>query len=255
MNLSAKAKTIGVILLVTCLLAVPVGTVLAEMPGNPRKPECEVGLDKEWPPPHGDGEWVSPCGFISLERGGVAEDVVKVKVKVEGDSMFVLVSTEGGGIVAIPIEEFDVEVHDAILAESMQEAAISGILGVDDTVQIKSWEIVTRNTTWIRTFKSLLGVPVARHYAHTTWTCSPHVNFMWSGPRSLNSDWWTLPPTFMTSYSETWDWFHTGFGGTGRANHHMAFVFGVPTPWGPIGSTFSSRIWTLVRADGTDTAW
>ena len=260
MNLGTKAKTIGMILLVGVLLAVPAGIVLAETPGNPRKPECEVGLDKEWLP-HGDGEWVSPykwvssCGFISLERGEVVEDIVRVKVKVDGDSMFVLVSTEGGGIVAVPIEEFDVEVHDAALAGSMQEAAISGILGVDDTVQIKSWWIVTRSTTWIRTFKSLLGVPVARHEAHTMWTCAPLENFMLSGPRSLDTDWWTLPPTFMTSYSEKWDWFVTGFDGTGRANHHMAFVFGVPTPWGPVGSTFSSRIRTLVMADGTDQAW
>ncbi|MCL0060499.1 hypothetical protein M1N88_01280, partial [Dehalococcoidia bacterium] len=111
MNLGTKAKTIGMILLVGVLLAVPAGIVLAETPGNPRKPECEVGLDKEWLP-HGDGEWVSPykwvssCGFISLERGEVVEDIVRVKVKVDGDSMFVLVSAEGGGIVAVPFKTF-----------------------------------------------------------------------------------------------------------------------------------------------------
>ncbi|MCL0066058.1 hypothetical protein M1N79_04190 [Dehalococcoidia bacterium] len=106
MNLGTKAKTIGMILLVGVLLAVPAGIVLAETPGNPRKPECEVGLDKEWLP-HGDGEWVSSCGFISLERGGVvSREVELVKLKVEGNySIFALVPTEDG-IVAVPFKTF-----------------------------------------------------------------------------------------------------------------------------------------------------
>ena len=66
-------------------------------------PKClEEGL-----PSCGDGEWVSSCGFISLERGGVvSREVELVKLKVEGNySIFALVPTEDG-IVAVPFKTF-----------------------------------------------------------------------------------------------------------------------------------------------------
>jgi|GEM_PF-2202677 len=105
-----------------------------------------------------------------------------------------------------------------------------------------------RTVTVTRTFKSLAGLTVARHDSTTTWTFSG--GYLYSSPRAIAVDWWTAPLNNYKSHSAQWDWFYSGQGGTGRSNTQVVFVFGVPTPWGPVGSSYSSRIYTTVNGNG-----
>lgn len=105
-----------------------------------------------------------------------------------------------------------------------------------------------RTVTITRTFKSLAGLTVARHDSTTTWTYGG--GYLYSSPRAISVDWWTAPLNNYKSHSATWDWFTPGQGGTGRSNTQVVFVFGVPTPWGPVGSSYSSRIHTTVNGNG-----
>ena len=70
-----------------------------------------------------------------------------------------------------------------------------------------------------------------------------------AAPRGIDVDWWTAPLNNYKTHSSKWDWYTTGKGGTGRSNTQVQFVFGVPTPWGPVGSSYSSRIYTTVNGN------
>lgn len=106
----------------------------------------------------------------------------------------------------------------------------------------------TKTVTIVRSFKSLVGLTVAKHYSTTTWTYGGGT--LYSSPRGIDVDWWTAPLNNYKSHSKKWDWYTTGKGGTGRSNTQVVFVFGVPTPWGPVGSSYSSRIYTTVNGSG-----
>lgn len=107
----------------------------------------------------------------------------------------------------------------------------------------------TKTVTITRTYYSLAGLAVAKHHATTWWTYGS--NYLYSSPKGYDNDWWTSILNYKTGDSGKWDWYNTGTGGSGRSNLQVTFEFGVPTPWGPIGSTYSSRIYTTVRSDGT----
>lgn len=106
---------------------------------------------------------------------------------------------------------------------------------------------VTTAHVW-RNYKSLVGLTVARHDSWTTWTWSG--GYLYSSPKGIDVDWWTAPLNNYKSHSQKWDWFTAGQGGTGRSNTQVQFVFGVPTPWGPVGSSYTSRIRTTVNGYG-----
>ncbi len=98
-------------------------------------------------------------------------------------------------------------------------------------------------------FRNFLGIVLAAHYGTTAWTYGN--GFLVDQPRNIYNDWWTFPPHFMSAESASWDWFHPGENGTGQSNLRVTFVFGIPTPWGPAGSNYTSRIITTVFSDGS----
>lgn len=107
----------------------------------------------------------------------------------------------------------------------------------------------TRTVTDVNTYYSLVGIAVAKHYATTYWTYGN--GYLYSSPRGKYNDWWTAPLNYYSGQSAIWDWYKTGYGGTGRSNMQVRFTFGVPTPWGPIGSTYTSRILTWFNGWGS----
>lgn len=98
-------------------------------------------------------------------------------------------------------------------------------------------------------FTNFLGIILAVHYGTIAWTSDGM--FLFDQPRYTFNDWWTFPPHFVSDESASWTWFDPGFGGTGKSNLRLVFTFGVPTPWGPIGSSHTSRITTIVFSDGS----
>ena len=131
-----------------------------------------------------------------------------------------------------------------------------GSVFIEETVQVSTRKpegdvsalASTRTVTVTRSFKSLAGLTVAKHHSTTTWTYGGGT--LYSSPKGIDVDWWTAPLNNYKSHSQKWDWYTTGYGGTGRSNTQVQFVFGVPTPWGPVGSSYSSRIYTTVDGYG-----
>lgn len=107
---------------------------------------------------------------------------------------------------------------------------------------------LTRTSSW----KSLAGLTVVKHYGYTTWTYSGG-GTMYSSPRSATSSYWTAPLNYCKNQGASFDWYNTGYGTTARSNIWASFEFGVPTPWGPIGSTSFSRQLTTVNGWGNYT--
>lgn len=98
----------------------------------------------------------------------------------------------------------------------------------------------------------MVGITVIKHYGYTTWTYSGG-GTMYSSPRAVSSSYWTAPLNYANGQGASWDWYNTGYGATARSNIWAKFTFGVPTPWGPIGSTTFSRQLTSVNGRGGST--
>lgn len=107
----------------------------------------------------------------------------------------------------------------------------------------------TRTVTKTGTYYSLAGIAVAKHYATTYWTYSG--GYLYSSPAGKYNDWWTAPLNYYSGQSASWDWYTAGWYGTGRSNLQVRFTFGVPTPWGPIGSSYTNRILTWFNGYGS----
>lgn len=122
-------------------------------------------------------------------------------------------------------------------------------------ISIQDGEVTTQAKKYIKTvsvnrsYKSLLNIVVARHYSDTTFTYGS--GKLYKSPRALSNDWWTLPPNFKSGSSKSWDWYNTGKGATGRSNLQVRYTWGVPTPWGPVGSNYSSRIKVSFKSNGS----
>lgn len=110
-----------------------------------------------------------------------------------------------------------------------------------------------KTVVYEHSFKSLVGLTVCRHKAITTFTYDGQKPY--SSPRGIDTDTWTALFNHVGSQSEQWDWYLAQQYGTGRSNSRVAFVFGVPTPWGPVGATTTSRIYTNVNYKGSTSAW
>lgn len=106
----------------------------------------------------------------------------------------------------------------------------------------------TKTVTGRKTFYSLAGIAVAKHYGTTYWTYNG--GRLYSSPAGKYNDWFTAPLNYVNGQSRSWDWYMPGYGGTGRSNLQVKFTFGVPTPWGPIGSHYTSRILTWFNGSG-----
>lgn len=107
----------------------------------------------------------------------------------------------------------------------------------------------TKTLTRTTSYKSLAGLTVIKHYGYTTWTYSGG-GTMYSSPRAVSSSYWTAPLNYNNGQGASWDWYNTGSGATARSNIWARFTFGVPTPWGPIGSTTFNRQLTTVNGSG-----
>lgn len=93
----------------------------------------------------------------------------------------------------------------------------------------------TKDVSCYSYWKSLAGITVTKHWSTTTFS---YTGSRLTTPKGLEQSWWTLPPTFKSSTGAGWSWYTTSSKGTGRSKQWVEFVTGVPTPWGPIGSTF-----------------
>ncbi|PGS50517.1 hypothetical protein [Bacillus sp. AFS041924] len=103
----------------------------------------------------------------------------------------------------------------------------------------------TKTITKKSSYKSLVGLTVATHTATTV--------FSYDGTKLLSNkaiytDYWTAPLNGVSSTSSKWDWYDSS---SGRSNSLVKFYFGVPTPWGAVGSNYSSRLVTDVYKNGT----
>ncbi len=89
-------------------------------------------------------------------------------------------------------------------------------------------------------WKSLVGITVAKQDSYTQWSGSGS-GTMYSSPRAMWQEIWSLPPTWYSGQGSRWDWYNTGYNATAQSNQWVTFTFGVPTPWGPIGSKILAR--------------
>jgi hypothetical protein len=106
----------------------------------------------------------------------------------------------------------------------------------------------TKSVSGYNYWTSVVGVTVIKHWSVTTFS---YTGSVLTTPKALSQSWWTLPPTFMSSNGQGWDWYTTSKNGTGRSNLWCIFVTGVPTPWGPIGSSLKDGQMANVKYNGS----
>ncbi len=91
-----------------------------------------------------------------------------------------------------------------------------------------------------------MGATVATQEAYTQWTWGD--GYLYDFGRAIWQELWAFPPNFWSDASEWWDYFYSGYGGFGQSHHVATLTFGVPTPWGPIGTNLVSNI--TAQVDG-----
>jgi hypothetical protein len=111
-----------------------------------------------------------------------------------------------------------------ILAATMFLLSASPVLATTRSVGINSGRT------------NLVGIAVLRFNSVTTWSYS---NNTLANPKSLSYSYWTAPPTWFSSGSSSWAWYSYYYGGNAQSIQRGNFVFGVPTPWGPVGASNS----------------
>ncbi len=105
-------------------------------------------------------------------------------------------------------------------------------------------QATTKTVSKTVTYKSVVGLKVASHTAITTFSYNGKTL---QSPKSVSTTYSTAPPNFVNTSSAKWDWYTAA---SGRSNSYTKFTFGLPTPWGPVGSNYSSRIFTNVNKSG-----
>lgn len=103
----------------------------------------------------------------------------------------------------------------------------------------------TKVITATRNYKSNVGLTVATHISTTTFSYNGSSLI---SPKTIDTDYWTAPLNGVSSTSSKWDWYNTS---SGRSNSLVKFYFGIPTPWGAIGSEYTSRYYTNVFSNGS----
>ncbi len=190
--------------------------------------------------------------FRLLLKGPSTCDGGFIEMPVRKGWVFLLIFmlTAGAANVAVAAGTPNTARHRGDMVQDLVNVGTVPAIGV---AEVEAQSVWTRTVQVTRTYYSLVGLAVARHYATTWWTYGG--GYLYSSPRGYANDWWTAPLNYVTGSSGQWDWYHVGQGGTGRSNLQVTFVFGVPTPWGPIGSTYSSRIFTWFNGWGDYSYW
>jgi len=107
-----------------------------------------------------------------------------------------------------------------------------------------STQAATKTITKTSSYKSFAGLTVAKHTATTVFSYN---GSSLQSNKALYTDYWTAPLNGVSSTSSKWDWYTSS---SGRSNSLVKFYFGVPTPWGAIGSNYSDRLVTDVYSNG-----
>lgn len=125
-----------------------------------------------------------------------------------------------------------------------------------EAVSVNSTDASGIEATWTarvtKIYKSLIGLQVARHRSYTQWSGSGS-GTMYASPKALWQEIWTMPPTSYTGQGSAWNWYNTGYGSNAQSNQWVTFIFGVPTPWGAVGSRILSR--NVLGVNGWGSSW
>lgn len=108
--------------------------------------------------------------------------------------------------------------------------------------------VKTKSVTGYTSYKSLAGVTVIKHWSTTTF--SYNGNYLKNPHGIPRNDAWTLPPTSETASSKWWNFYSYSYHGSGLSSARKKFVVGIPTPWGPVGSTITDTHVGHVYYDG-----
>lgn len=124
--------------------------------------------------------------------------------------------------------------------------------GMSDLTRSPSAAVAAKNTTWQRTYSRTwkdAGITLATHRMNISWTGDGNGRLVTS-PRSISTDVGTALLVSATNKKSSWDWYTAGKGGTGQGNSYTDIVLGIPTKWGNVGATQSSRIRVQVNGYG-----
>lgn len=106
---------------------------------------------------------------------------------------------------------------------------------------------VAAASTWVLTgyhTYTLLGTRVMQHVGRTTFSCGTVL----TTPRSLSHSGSTAPG-FTIQSAGTFDRWNYYTSSLGQSQHTMTFLFGIPTPWGGVGSTYVSTMLANLHAN------
>ncbi|MEH7399377.1 hypothetical protein V7148_00155 [Gottfriedia acidiceleris] len=113
------------------------------------------------------------------------------------------------------------------------------LVGANQSSAAKKVITVTSN------HKGQTGITVATHLSTTTFLYDGSKLF---SPKAVDTGYWTAPLNGVSGTSSKWDWYNSS---SGRSNSLVKFYFGIPTPWGAVGSNYSNRIYTEVFKNGS----
>lgn len=128
------------------------------------------------------------------------------------------------------------------LVSSIAILALLAIAGPASAVMTKS------SIAGYSSYKSLVGITVIKHWSTTTF--SYNGSYLKDPHGIPRNDAWTLPPTTETASSRWWNYYSYAYHGTGLSSARKKFVVGIPTPWGPVGSTITDTHLGHVYYDG-----
>lgn len=105
----------------------------------------------------------------------------------------------------------------------------------------------TKTVTYKADFFNIFGITIATHNATTYWSYNGTAILTGYAHGAYNG-WWTAPGLWVDGSSSSWDWFNSS---NARSNNKIVLHAGIPTPWGPVGSSRTSRWLTTVYGNGT----
>lgn len=111
-----------------------------------------------------------------------------------------------------------------------------------------AYAVSTKSIEGYSSYRSLAGVTVIKHMSTTTF--SYNGNYLKDPHGIPRNDAWTLLGTTEVASSKKWNFYSYAYHGTGSSSAYKKFITGVPTPWGPIGSSISDTHVGHVYYDG-----
>lgn len=135
------------------------------------------------------------------------------------------------------------EVSGEILKQTLKEKMTrndTSSLQVESNAAYYPTAIVYETTgTKKEEWKSLVGLTVATQEGTVKFRWDTD-GYLYDQGRSLTHNTWAFPPNSWSDEEEGWNYFYPGYNGTGEAYFKGKLTFGIPTPWGPIGTQFQS---------------